>query len=76
VINRSISIQGNITKLSGKYEIVIEERDEYEDGKFHGEKKSYKMDGYIVINKDINKIEVMEKKNDEDFKIYSWKKVI
>jgi tetratricopeptide (TPR) repeat protein len=76
VINRSISIQGNITKLSGKYEIIISEKDEYADGISYGEKKSYKITGYMVINKDINKIEVMEKKNDEDFKIYSWKKVI
>jgi hypothetical protein len=76
VINRSINIQGNITKLSGKYEIIISEKDEYTDGISYREKKSYKITGYIVINKDINKIEVMEKKNDEDFKIYSWKKVI
>ena len=54
----------------------MEEKDEYADGTSYGEKKSYKITGYMVINKDINKIEVMEKKNDEDFKIYSWKKVI
>lgn len=76
VINRSISIQGNITKLSGKYEIIISEKDEYADGISYGEKRSYKITGYMVKNKGINKIEVMEKKNDEDFKIYSWKKVI
>ena len=75
-INRSIKIQGNIIKLSGKYEIVIEEIDEYEGGKFYGEKKSYKVNGYMVIHKEINEIEVMEKRNDEDFKIYSWNKKI
>lgn len=74
LINRSISIQGKITKLSGKYEIIIEEIDEYKEGKFYGEKKSYKVNGYMVIHKDVNKINVMEKKNDEDFKIYSWNK--
>jgi len=71
---RLISIQGNITKLSGRYEIIMEEKDEYADGTSYGEKKSYKITGYMVINKDINKIEVMEKKNDEDFNIYSWNK--
>jgi len=76
MINRSINIQGNITKLSGKYEIIIEEIDEYEDGKSFGEKKSYKVNGYMFIHKEINEIEVMEKKNDEDFKIYSWNKKI
>jgi tetratricopeptide (TPR) repeat protein len=73
---RLISIQGNITKLSGNYEITIEEKDEYADGTSYGEKKSYKITGYMVINKDINKIEVMEKKNGEDFKIYSWNTII
>jgi len=73
---RLINIQGNITKLSGKYEITIEEKDEYEDGTSYGEEKTYKITGYMVINKDINEILVMEKKNDEDFKIYNWKKVI
>jgi tetratricopeptide (TPR) repeat protein len=73
---RLIYIQGNITKLSGNYEIKIEEKDEYSDGTSYGEKKFYKITGYMIINKDINKIEVMEKKNDEDFKIYSWGKVI
>lgn len=73
---RLISIQGSITKLSGWYEIIMEEKDEYADGTSYGEKKTYKVTGRMVINKDINKIEVMEKKNDEDFKIYSWKKVI
>jgi tetratricopeptide (TPR) repeat protein len=73
---RLINIQGNTTKLSGKYEIIISEKDEYADGISYGEKKSYKITGYMVINNDINKIEVMEKKNDEDFKIYSWNKKI
>ncbi|GAH21303.1 unnamed protein product, partial [marine sediment metagenome] len=35
-----------------------------------------KITGYMVINKDINKTEVMEKKNDEDLKMSSWRKVI
>ena len=73
---RSINIQGNITKLSGRYEIIIEEKDEYSGGASYGEKKSYKITGYMVINKDVNKIDVMEKKNGEDFKIYSWNKKI
>jgi len=73
---RLINIKADISKLSGNYKITIEEKDEYADGTSYGEKKSYKITGYMVINKDINKIEVMEKKNDEDFKIYSWKKVI
>ena len=71
---RLISIQGNINKLSGNYEITIEEKDEYEGGTSYGEEKTYKITGYMVINKDINKIEVREKKNDEDFDINSWKK--
>ena len=73
---RLIIIQGNIAKLSGKYKITIEEKDEYEDGTSYGEKKTYKVTGHMVINKDINKIIVMEKKNDEDLKMSSWKKVI
>ena len=73
---RLIFIQGNITKLSGRYEIIMEEKDEYEDGTSYGEKKTYKITGYMVINKDINKTEVMEKKNDEDFKMSSWRKMI
>lgn len=73
---RLIFIQGNITKLSGRYEIIMEEKDEYEDGTSYGEKKTYKITGYMVINKDINKTEVMEKKNDEDLKMSSWRKVI
>jgi len=73
---RVINIQGNITKLSGKYEITIEEKDEYSDGTSFGEKKAYKVTGHMVINKDINKIIVMEKKNDEDFKINNWRKII
>ena len=73
---RLISTQGNITKLSGRYEIIMEEKDEYADGTSYGEKKTYKVTGYMVINKDINKIIIMEKKNDEDFKMSSWRKVI
>lgn len=73
---RLIIIQGNIAKLSGKYKITIEEKDEYEDGTSYGEKKTYKVTGHMVINKDIDKIIVMEKKNDEDLKMSSWKKVI
>lgn len=73
---RLIYIQGNITKLSGRYEIIMEEKDEYADGTSYGEKKNYKVAGSMVINKDINKIEVMDKKNDEDFKIYNWEKVV
>lgn len=73
---RLIYIQGNITKLSGRYEIIMEEKDEYADGTSYGEKKTYKVTGSMVINKDINKIEVMDKKNDEDFKIYNWEKVV
>ncbi len=71
---RSINIQGNITKLSGKYEITIEEKDEYSDGTSYGEKKTYKVTGTMAIDKEINEIKVMEKKNNEDFKIYSWEK--
>jgi tetratricopeptide (TPR) repeat protein len=73
---RLISIQGNITKLSGRHEIIMEEKNEYEDGTSYGEKKTYKVTGHMVINKDIDKIIVMEKKNDEDLKMSSWKKVI
>ncbi len=73
---RLISIQGNITKLSGRYEIIMEEKDEYAEGTSYGEKKTYKVMGSMVINEDINDILVMEKKNDEDFKINSWKKRI
>lgn len=73
---RSIFIQGKITKLSGRYEIRMEEKDEYEDGTSYGEIKTYKITGCMDINKDINKIIVMEKKNDEDFKMSSWRKVI
>lgn len=76
VIKRCINIQGNITNLSGTYEITIEEKDEYSDSTSCGEKKSYKVTGHMVINKDVNKIDVMEKKNGEDFKIYSWNKKI
>ena len=73
---RLINIQGNITKLSGKYEITIEEKDEYSDGTSYGEKETYKVTGSMVINKDINEILVMEKKNDKDFEISSWRKAI
>ena len=71
---RLIYIQGNITKLSGQYEIIMEEKNEYSDGTSYGEKKTYKITGTMAIDKEINEIKVMEKKNNEDFKIYSWEK--
>ena len=71
---RLIYIQGNITKLSGQYEIIMEEKNEYSDGTSYGEKKTYKVTGTMAIDKEINEIKVMEKKNNEDFKIYSWEK--
>lgn len=76
VTKRLINIKADISKLSGNYEITIEEKDEYSDGTSFGEKKTYKVTGRMVINENINEILVIEKKNDEDFKMNSWRKVI
>ncbi len=71
--NRLINIKGNVEKLSGRYEIGIEERIEY--GYISSEtKKVYEASGYVVINKDYSTIDVMEQAKEEKLNICSWKK--
>ena len=71
--NRLINIKGNVEKLSGRYEIGIEERIEYKYISSET-KKVYEASGYVVINKDYSTIDVMEQAKEEKLNICSWKK--
>ena len=71
--NRLINIKGNVEKLSGRYEIGIEEIVEY--GYIAPEtKKVHEASGYLVINEDCSTIDVMEKAKEEKLNICGWKK--
>ncbi len=71
-----ISIKGKVEKLSGRYEIGIEETFEY-DGYIsptNTKVKVYEASGYMVISKDYNEIVVMEQAKEEKLNICSWKR--
>lgn len=71
--NRFITIEGDLKKLSGRYKIKIEDVIEYKY--IPSDKKIvHEAEGYLVINKDYNLINVMEKSTKEELNISSWKK--
>jgi Flp pilus assembly protein TadD len=70
-----IKLEGVISKMSGRCSIEIEEITEFRSIS-PSTRKTYEATGYMVINKDYLKIDVMEKGGEEKLNIGQWRKKI
>lgn len=69
-----ITINGSIEKLSGRYDIKVEEIIQYYSLP-PGKKTIHQATGYMLFDAtDLNTINVMEKDKEEDIKFLKWKK--
>lgn len=68
-----IKIEGESTKMSGRYKVEIEDIFEYKHIS-PVKKKVYEADGLMIISEDFKTIYVMEKDKEEKLNIRRWKK--
>jgi tetratricopeptide (TPR) repeat protein len=70
--DRYIKINGNISALTGKYKIQIDDK---EQTTLMAAGKIYDATGYMIINETFDLIDIMEKTTDDKTEFKQWKKV-
>jgi len=70
---RNILIKGSIIDLSGKYEINVRDKIEYQYLPTET-KEVHKAIGYLIINTNYKTFDTMEREKDDKFSLFTWTK--